>query len=306
MSGHGALFLGVDGGGTTTRALVVDADGVVRGRGTSGGANQEVIGSDAAVEAVRAAVREALGNSGAELPVRTAWIGLAGVDSAAAAESLRPALAPLADYVRISNDAELLLGVLPGGVGVALIAGTGSIALGCNAAGETARAGGWGHIFGDEGSGYAIGAAALRATAHDADHIGQPTTLGERITRAWHLHAPTELLGYIYGRGGFDKAAIAGLAPLVFEAAADGDLVADLIVQQQARDLVTTALAVEHRLGFQGETPLALGGGLLLHMERYRTLVLEHLRGSGCYYEPVVLVADPALEAARAARELTR
>lgn len=300
MNGRDALFLGVDGGGTATRAVVVDAGGTVRGRGTaSGGANQAAIGPDAALAAVRAAVYAALAEAGAELPVRAAWIGLAGVDAPADAQALRPALSALADQVRISNDAGLLLGALPGGTGIALIAGTGSIALGRNAEGQTARAGGWGHIFGDEGSGYAIAAAALRAVARDADLLGQPTMLGERILRAWALHDPIELIDHVYGRGGFDKAAIAGLAPLVIEAGADGDLVAGLIVQQQARELVTTALAVRGRLGFQGDVPLALGGGLLLNMERYRKLVLTRLRSGGRHYDPVVPVHDAALVAAR-------
>lgn len=304
MSGHDALFLGVDGGGTATRAVVVDDAGALRGRGAAGGANQKVIGRDAALDAVRTAVQAALARAGTTSPVRAAWVGLAGVDAPADAEALRPALAPLAGHLRISNDAELLLGALPGGIGIALIAGTGSVALGRNATGQSARAGGWGHVFGDEGSGYAIGAAALRAVARDADLLSQPTVLGGRILRAWSLRDPTELIGHVYGRGGFDKAAIAGLAPLVFEAAAEGDLVAGLIVRHQARELATTALAVRNRLGFQDETPLALGGGLLLHLEWYRKLVLRRLCHGGRRYEPVVLVADPAIEAARAARAL--
>lgn len=295
------LYLGVDGGGTATRAVVVDESGAVRGRGTAGGgANQAVIGRDAALAAVWMAVHAALAEADAKLPVRAAWVGLAGVDAPADAEALRPALAALAASVRISNDAELLLGALPDGAGIALIAGTGSIALGRNAAGQTARAGGWGNVFGDEGSGYALGAAALRAVARDADLLDQPTVLRERILRVWALRDPIELIGYVYGRGGFDKAAIARLAPLVIEAGADGDLVAGLIVQQQASELVTTALAVRDRLGFQEEVPLALGGGLLLNMERYRKLVLTRLRSGGRHYDPVVPVHDAALVAARA------
>lgn len=305
MNGHDAIFLGVDGGATGTRAVVVDANGMVRGRGAAGSANQEVIGRDAAVSAVRAAAQDALAQAGAALPVHAAWIGLAGVDSPAAADALRPALAPLADELRINNDAELLLAALPDGIGVALIAGTGSIALGRNADGQTARAGGWGHVFGDEGSGYAIGAAALRAAAHDFDRLGQPTVLGERILRLWSLHDPTELIGYVYGRGEFDKAAIASLAPLVFEAAAEGDLMASMIVQGQASELATTAVAVRDRLEYQSDVPLALGGGLLLHVEPYRSLVLTALQRDRRHYQPVVLVADPALAAARAARTLT-
>lgn len=298
-----ALYLGIDGGGTATRAVVVDCGGVVRGRGTAGGANQEVIGADAAAEAIHAAARAALAEAGAEPPVRAAWIGLAGVDSLDAAEVLRPVLAPLAGHLRITNDGELPLGALPGGVGVALIAGTGSVVLGRNAAGRTARAGGWGHIFGDEGSGYALGVAALRAIARAADGRGEPTALTPAVLRVLEVDMPTALIARVHHT--WDRPEIARLALLVVAAAEAGDDVARAILLQAAGELADQVRAVMRARALDGpaggdhaQIPLALGGGMLLDAPAYRALVLEALGGEDTY-SPVVLVRDAALVAAR-------
>lgn len=307
------LFLGVDGGGTRTRAVVVDAEGQVRGRGSAGPANQEAVGIDAAVAAVCAATRGALAQAGGVEPCAAARIGLAGVDHAADSDALLPMLAPLADHIRLTNDAELLLDTLPDragasagagagvGMGVALIAGTGSIALARGPDGLTRRAGGWGHVFGDEGSGYGIGTDALRAVARAADGRDPPTMLTSALLHAWSLAEPAALIPHVYALPG--KAAIAGLARLVLDAAAAGDLAARRILATHAGELARTAQAVAERTGFSPPTalPLALGGGLLLHAEPYREMVLASLEGMGYRVEPTTLVDDPALAAALAA-----
>lgn len=283
-AGPDALYLGIDGGGTATRAVVVDASGGVCGRGTAGGANQEVIGLDAAVEAVRTAAHAALAEAGAASPVSAAWIGLAGVDTPADAQGFRPSLAPLAGDLRITNDAELLLGALPHGAGLALIAGTGSVVLGRNARGRTARAGGWGHIFGDEGSGYALGVAALRSVARAADGRGEPTTLTPAVFRALDVAAPSAIIARVHQN--WDKPTIARLASLVVATAEAGDGVARALLWQAASDLAEQAHAVMRALVLeapegadQAPIPLALGGGLLLEAPPYRALVLRALGG---------------------------
>jgi len=307
--GRVTLYLGVDGGGTHTRAVVVDAIGAVRGRGVAGAANQDAVGTAPAAQAVLSAARAAIaaartgsGDGGAGI-CAAARVGLAGVDHPADVATLLPYLAPLARRVHLSNDAELLLEALPAAAaGIALIAGTGSIALGRSAAGEVERAGGWGHLFGDEGSGYGLGADALRAVARAADGREPPTTLTAAILKAWSLAEPAALIPHVYALAG--KAAIARLAPLVLAAAEAGDAAAVRIVGDQARELAHTALAVAGRVGHDGRAPLpvALGGGLLLHAEAYRAQVLAALERAGCRAHPVTLVADPALTAARAAR----
>src|SRR5258707_496529 len=81
---------------------------------------------------------------------------------------------------------------------LAVVAGTGSIALGRDARGATARSGGWGHLIGDEGSGYDIGRSCLQAVTRAADGRGPPTTLVDLLAHTWGLNSPTEIIGRVY------------------------------------------------------------------------------------------------------------
>lgn len=298
----GACYLGVDGGGSKTQAVIVDASGAERGRGTAGSSNHQAVGIETAVSNVRRAVDAAARAAGHAHSPAAAWLGLAGVDSAGDIALLLPYLEPLATQVRLTNDAELVLSGLERQVGVALIAGTGSIALGCDATGHIARASGWGHVLGDEGSGYDLGRQALQAAVRAADGRGRPTRLLGAILDAWALGEPESLLRRVYPDT--DKAAIARLAPLVLHCAAEGDPAARAITARAALELAVAAQTVSRALGFAGTPlPLALGGGLLVHDQLYRRAVLRRLErrqplGS------VAIVAEPALSAARAAARL--
>lgn len=302
--GSGACYLGVDGGGSKTLAVIVDAAGVERGRGSAGSSNHQAVGIEAAATNLRQAIDAAAHAASCSRLPESAWLGLAGVDHAGDIALLWPHVEPLATQVRLTNDAELVLSGLERQVGVALIAGTGSIALGRDAAGHSARASGWGHILGDEGSGYDLGCQALRVAVRAADGRGRPTRLLQAILDDWALSEPELLLQRVYPDG--DKAAIARLAPLVLRCAEAGDAVALAIARRAALELAVAAQTVSRRLGFTAEPlPVALGGGLLIHDELYRQEVLRHLERSqplGC----VAIVREPALSAARAARQLHR
>ena len=295
------LFAGVDGGGSKTLAVVVDAAGRERGRGTAGSSNWAAVDLERAVAHVRAAVAEATDAAGGELPITAAWIGLAGVARPGDQDAFLPRLDGLAGRVRLTNDADLVLTALPGAAGVAAIAGTGSIILGRDPGGQTARAGGWGHVFGDEGSGYELGRAALQAAARAADGRGPATTLLAAILDHWRLTAPSDLIDRIYHDPGGDKAGIAQLAGLVSRAAAAGDPVARKLVAQAADELTLGIAAVAARLDFpDGRLPLALAGGLLVGEPGLRARVLRRVRRR-FPLGPVAVVADPAASAARAA-----
>ncbi len=291
------FFLGIDGGGTKPLAIVVDACGNERGRGWAGGGNHRSAGLPGALRQIEIAVQSALASTGAALPLAGAWVGLAGIDDTTDHAALLPHVQALANTVRLTNDAELLLGALPHAAGVALVAGTGAIALGRDGSNKTARANGWGHIIGDEGSGYAIGRDALRAASRAADGRGPVTPLLEMILHEWQLERPAELIDYVYAHP--DKAVIARLAPLVFAAAQEGDAAATHIVHRAAAELAQSALAVARALDLPVKLPLAFGGALLAHNEHFRELVLarlQRLRPAGV----TAVVAEPALAAARA------
>ena len=182
---------------------------------------------------------------------------------------------------------------MPGRCGVCLIAGTGSIALGRDQTGRQARTGGWGHIVGDEGSGFDIGRRALQAVLRAADGRGPQTTLQEALLRAWGLASPPELMGRVYPASGQVVVPdIADLAGLVFAQAAAGDPVARRIVDRAAGELTTAVLAVIADLSFPGAVPLAVTGGVLRHQPRLRAAILRRVRRRQAV-GPVVVVEVP-------------
>jgi glucosamine kinase len=297
VAGDNDLVAGVDGGGSKTLAVVVDRAGRERGRATAGASNYTVVGAEHTVAEVTRAVTEATRRAGGALPLRALWVGLSGVDRPGARDLLAPPLRSLATDVRLTNDAELVFGALDGAVGVVLIAGTGSIALGRDRTGTTIRAGGWGHLIGDEGSGYDLGRQAIQAAARAADGRGPATALLDAILRQWELDRPLAMIPRVYGAG--DKAEIAALSMVVFAAAREGDPVARRIMAGAAGELALAAGAVGDRLAFpDNRLPLALAGGLLAGEADYRAMVLRRLRRRRPI-GPVRLVVDPALSAAR-------
>ncbi|HJR78993.1 MAG TPA: BadF/BadG/BcrA/BcrD ATPase family protein [Anaerolineales bacterium] len=255
------IAVGVDGGGTKTLALASSINGSWHGRGVAGPSNPHAVGFEMACAAIEAAISDALeGNKLAAL-----CLGLAGVGRQAEvdyfmnwARAKFPGVA-----LRVLSDAEILLAAAPTGPALALICGTGSIAYGRTAGGDLIRAGGWGYLFGDEGSGFAIGAAALRAVMQAFDGRDEPTLLTELIQAHRRLESSVELVQAIYGAES-PRTEIADLAELVEQAAAEGDGAAFSILDGAAMELARLVRVVYKRLG-SSAVSLALAGGVILH-----------------------------------------
>ncbi len=301
MTDEEALYAGVDGGGSKTLAVIVDAAGQERGWGAAGGANVTSRGLDRSIVEVHKALVAAAHMARCTLPLRVAWIGLAGVDRTPDHTALLPCLQGVAHTVQLTNDAALVLSALENAQGVALIAGTGSIALGCDDRRVKVRAGGWGSALGDEGSGYALGHAGLIAAARAADGRGPATSLLDGVMREWRLKHPQDMIGRMYPHE--DIGTVARLAPLVLAAAQNGDTVAGDIVERGADELALVALTVGDKLYYPDLLPVALAGGLLTHEPTYRGMVVERLARRRPLGE-VVVVQRPAAAAALAARHL--
>ncbi len=197
----------------------------------------------------------------------------------------------------MTNDAELALGALPHEVGVAMVSGTGSVAFGRNAEGTKTRAGGWGHIFGDQGSGYDMAKQALLAFSAEIDGYGEKTSLTSRLMAHWNLTDPFTIINRVYDPK-TTKGDIAALSRIVVEEAAKGDEVARRIITTAAKDLARFGRAVAHRLELGPSLSLALVGGTLVHVEPFRTQVIDEFRDDWDLTS-VELVEDPALSAAR-------
>ena len=303
------LVIGIDGGATHTVALVADAaSGAVRGRGESGPSNIQAVGVEAALRELDAAVGGAF--AAANLPrakARAACLGLAGVDLNEGTDIIRgwSDRVGLAAVISVANDATLLFAAgTPDAWGLAVIAGTGSIAFTLDEHGKDARAGGWGYLLGDEGSAFRVGLLGLRAACRAADGVGDDTRLLPALLARLGSSDPRDFIPAVY-RGSWDKAAIAGLAPVVLDAAAAGDRAARDIFEQEVRELARTAAGAVRRGGLSPDgVPVALAGGLLTHSTIFRDEFLRQLRGCGVTPGPVGVVSDPALGAVVLARKL--
>jgi N-acetylglucosamine kinase-like BadF-type ATPase len=290
------LYLGLDGGGTHTIALLASHDGRILGRGTAGPSNRQAIGTERALAALDEAVNAAFNAAG--LPrtsTVSACLGLAGTDRSDDKSVIREwaERVHLAKRLEVTSDAAILLAAgTPQGCGLVLIAGTGSIAFGQTTDGRRARAGGWGHLLGDEGSAYALVMTALQAVVRAADGRGPATRLTERLLNQWQLTQPQELVAAVY-RSGRDRSDLAALAPLIIETAED-DAVATAIVEQGARELAQAGASVVRQLNWQSSIPVALAGGLLLGSEKYRDWVVRFLMEEGVQPEPISRVNEPA------------
>jgi N-acetylmuramic acid 6-phosphate etherase len=308
--------LGIDGGGTHTVALLAQlkshpevqsqqvGEWTVLGRGEAGPSNLQAVGAERAFQNLDKAVGKAFRSAAlSRSPVEVAWLGLAGAGRPEDQELVRRWALQMgfAAHVEVAADAPLLLAAgTPEGFGVAVVAGTGSIAFARSPDGRTSRAGGWGHLLGDEGSGYALSLAALQAIARMADGRGPDTLLARILLDRLQLNRPQELIVAIY-HGGLDRPALAALAPLVLEAAEAGDAVASAIVQNGADQLALAAATSARQLELVPPYPLALAGGLLLGSASYRERLIQALAGLGIHPEPVTLVPEPAEGAVRLA-----
>src|SRR5713226_6843477 len=201
MTDEHTYYLGVDGGASKTTALVSDENGSPLGDGLAGPSNHLRVGIETAARNIERAVNKAL--VAADVTSREivwAYCGIAGADHPAHRQEVVDSLSvffPRRNFT-VDNDARIALtGAIGFGAGVVVIAGTGSVAVGRNAAGEEARAGGWGPIVGDEGSAYAIARAGLAAVLRAFDGRGQKTVITDLLEHDYEMSAE-ELPRFVY------------------------------------------------------------------------------------------------------------
>lgn len=188
--------------------------------------------------------------------------------------------------------------------GIALICGTGSLAFGCNRNGQTGRSGGWGHLLGDEGSGYRMGQAALSAITRWHDGRGPATALTTSVLQQLQLSEPNQLIAAVYGSDN-PKSLIAGLSPLVF-AAASQDLIAGQIIQQSVHDLSLLVATLADRLEMRDRVSLRLAGSILLSQSNFRDAVIRQVRQSGIHVRAAYMVSEPVTGSVNMACQMWR
>lgn len=312
MPGFGGpnLLLGIDGGGSKTTALLASSDGSVVGRGASGASNYQAVGLQTAIAELEKAVREAVASAGpfGALPIAAVCLGMAGVDRPEDRTAFTgwAAVRFPGAKVKLVSDAHLVLAAGAGAAaGVALISGTGSIAYAQDGQGNTARAGGWGYLLGDEGSGYRIALDGLRAVTRAWDGLQPPTALTTHMLNTLGIQSPPDLVRKLY-REQTARAEIARLAEVVLGCAQAGDSAALQIQNDAAAHLAGFAAAAARKLALTGPLPCAMAGGLLTHSHALRDAVMAQARAGGLDLAPVVVVEEPAVGAVALARELSK
>ena len=298
------IFLGVDGGGTKTQAILFDEDKNVIGEGYAGASNPLRVGVETAVanifQAITAASDAANRSRG---DIAAATFGLAGVRRYDLRQSVRERLAQILKikFVEVVTDAEIaLFGTTLGKAGVVVIAGTGSICYGRNDAGETAIAGGWGPIAGDEGGGSSIARRGLQAIAKASDGRGELTKLSEAGTDYFRTSSPENLLIAIYTPQ-MDNAKIAGFARLVVETAQTGDKIAVGIMREAGRELGSAVNAVIGKLKLKAKKiPIGQVGSIF----RAGALITDSLLETVHPFAPKAYLANPLLQPGSAAAQM--
>ena len=294
------LVVGMDAGGTKTRAFAVTRAGTIVGRGAGGGAN--LLSSPDPQGSIAAALREALAGRVPDAVVLSCAGGEREAERAKGRAILASLLGPDV-AVDVTHDAKAALYAgNPAGCGVVLISGTGSIAYGRNDQGVEARSGGWGYLVGDEGSAVWIGQEGLRAVSYDHDGRGSPTVITRELLGDLGVTDFNEVLPLLYGKP-HPSPAILAATRAVARAFADSDGVAANIVQRGARSLAAMTATVARRLGLESG-PVYLAGGAFENVRPLEKAVRLELLSAlpRAAVEPVG--EEPAMGAARLAAAL--
>src|SRR5688500_19589059 len=270
------ILIGADVGGTKT-AVAVAEDGKVIGRADGPGGAVRPGRALVAATTITEVVRSALSAAG-RLAGDVLVVGAAGAGREPEREELRKALRAenLAPTVVVTTDIDIALAAaFSDGPGIVVSAGTGSVAVGRDRTGKRHRIGGYGWQMGDEGSGYAIGRAALGAVSRAVDGRSPNTALSDRILRA---SRSADFDSLVRWAAGASPAEVAALAPHVLAVAAEGDPLAQGITDYAARELSQLAICLLPKMELSPPVKVAVTGGLLSPDQPLRRALLAKLR----------------------------
>jgi N-acetylglucosamine kinase-like BadF-type ATPase len=305
--GAATYVLGIDAGGTKTVCLLADGEGRVLSEARGGGANLQAAGELEVEKTLHRVMDDALGDR--DVVPQAICLGMAGVDRGDDAAVVRAIMRRIGHKARVLVTNDALVALVAGAghePGIVVIAGTGSIAYGRNAAGRAARAGGWGYVLGDEGSGYWIGRLALRAVVRQADGRGRPTALTPLILEHFKVAKPQDLVHEVYHRN-LKPSAIAQIARQVQQAMAEGDAVAASILENGARELIASADSVATQLGMhQAPFTFFLAGGIFHAVPWLASTLTERLPRLAPHATVRMIDREPAYGAVLIALAATR
>lgn len=287
--------IGLDIGGTKTRGVRFENGMPVRDASAGSSNVQNVTREQAAAN-----LAELFGSIGGGV-VEEVYAGAGGIDTDEDAQALADLIAPHAPGARITvvHDSRLLLAAGGASTGVAVIAGTGSAAWGRNDAGDEARAGGWGYLLGDEGSGYWLGREAVRHSLRRMNQGLEPDQLSRALLESCGVEEPGKLIALFHSPD-TGRRFWAQQARLVVEAADAGDGVSLALVQQAGADLADLAEQAIRQLGLDG--PVILGSGLGMNVPKLQDAFKARLADAGIV-DVRILQQDPVFGVPRLVAE---
>ncbi len=305
-----AIVVGLDGGGTKTACVVADGTGRVLGTALAGPSNLQNEGPEGSGRAIGAALRAALRAAGGKAPDVAAFcLGLGGLDTPRDQETYQKILAgliPRRTRLRIENDVFIALSSGTWGApGVAVVAGTGSIAGGIGPDGRRMRVGGWGYLVSDEGSAFAAGREAVAAAIAASEGTGLHTAVLDLVLRRFSASGIAEVVQATYTHPK-PQTLLASLAPLL-DAVASTDDVAAGILRRSGAHLARLAVAVVRRLELTSPVPVVVVGGMFsapLVLEEFTETLRREVPGAQIIRpecEPVAGAVALALQDAGAA-----
>lgn len=275
-------FLGVDAGGTKTKVVLIDQDSGIIAETNGGPANYHNIGLEKVKHNVSAAISDLLhkaGKTGDEITHCT--IGIAACDTKRDHDWLKTALKTglmkaFSDKLTLVNDTVIGLycGTLP--PGIAVICGTGANVYGINSHGEEALAGNWGYFLGDKGSGYILAKHMFEAVVEAFDGIGPKTALTDKLEKRLNITTTADVLDwYIVNKPSIHE--VSDFAPLVIEAAEEGDEIARQLIDKSVKELGKAVIAVVRRLKMEEEFNRVVMVGGLFESKYFRAVFEGHI-----------------------------
>ncbi len=278
------MILGVDGGGTKTKVVVVDKEGNILREGIGGPGNHLVVG----VDGVAKSIVQGLG----DYRNHAFDIAIIGMGGAGFEPSVRKRLANEikkvinAKTIEVYNDCYVaLIGAIgKRKKGMIILSGTGSMVIGIDSANRYYKAGGWGHLLGDEGSGYRISYDAIRAVMSYWEGMGPYTILVDALSTHFGFSSFQDVIDFFYIKGG-DRKKVASFSPSVVRAAKEGDFIANKILRDNIKSLVRGVGSVKIKIK---DDYVSYGGGMF-NSNYYKTIVGEELQIMGFELKKPVL-----------------
>lgn len=280
------LFIGVDGGGTKTEATAINSHGKVLSRYFGSSTNPYVVTFEGAMQELVSVLDQVITPLSSDMSTSTIkgiCLGMSGVSTIQERENVISSIRAYQEQrdlsfpISVRTEAEIsLMASLEREYGILVISGTGSNTYGITSNGELYRVGGWGHILGDEGSGYQIGLLSLKTVIKSLEGMLPPTLMTKAITDAYDFGHISELKGYVY-KSSIGRNDIAAFARYCVETAANGDSLAQTILQDQARELAETTTTLIGKHPELEQTDVICTGSIFKHSAVFRNTFRETL-----------------------------